>query len=270
MSHHLCLPRSQHPSDGDIHHNAHPTNCRKSQSNSTKPKTLGLSLSITASSSVSTSQSNSQFQDVVTTPSPHSQLSQSMASLSPLSLTSNSYHSSPMTDHHKPSASSPPQKCFHGTHCMQFARPSPFNTRSNSCHPGYCNYRKYHFSDKQSAKFSQQVFVAMHTTRQLAWYTSHEPWGDKNSLLFKYLDYTFRCAAFRDEVYTFEEKLYHFKDDHLVPVPVDSPSDADHPQCMPLSVGGEVPRSGNYVQDFIEGQGPSTKLSVKRQQLNLS
>ena len=48
----------------------------------------------------------------------------------------------------------------------------------------------------------------MHTTRQLAWYTLHEPWGDKNSLLFKYLDYTFRCAAFRDEVYTFEEKIY--------------------------------------------------------------
>ena len=68
----------------------------------------------------------------------------------------------------------------------------------------YSNYRKYKFLDKQSVKFSQQVFVAMHTTRQLAWYTMSESWGDKNSLLFKYLDYTFRCAAFRDEVYAFD------------------------------------------------------------------
>ena len=76
---------------------------------------------------------------------------------------------------------------------------------------GFVNYRKYRFSDKQAAKFSQQVFVAMHTTRQLSWYTMHEPWGDKNQLLFKYLDYTFRCAAFRDEVYCFEERFYHYK-----------------------------------------------------------
>jgi len=128
------------------------------------------------------------------------------------------------------------------------------------------NYRKYRFSDNQAAKFSQQVFVAMHTTRQLAWYTLHEPWGDKNSLLFKYLDYTFRCAAFRDEIYCFEEKLYHYKGDEH---PINTLS-TDHGPVSPSSpMQCDEDEDGKSSSSSFEVMSDDQRNGINRQESRL-
>lgn len=72
----------------------------------------------------------------------------------------------------------------------------------------FSHYKRHIFHDLNYAKFSDQVFVAMHTTQQLSWFIKFEAWGEKNSLLFKYLDYTFRSAAYRNEIYIFQQNIH--------------------------------------------------------------
>ena len=270
------------------------TSNSNSNSKSNSNHSSNSAIPLTQTQSTSGCQS-SAYPDVVTTNSyysPHSQFSQSMGSLSPLSINSNSYHSLPnqhksSSNHLSPNSHNNDNNKInnnyhhhqhhnnnhnHHHHYHHYLGQSHQHKSlslapKHKCFHGYINYRKYHFSDKQSAKFSLQVFVAMHTTRQLAWYTQHEPWGDKNSLLFKYLDYTFRCAAFRDEVYTFEEKVYHFNklndnDDNIPSLII--PGDRDNDESDSDSKGTEGEKTNINPADMSDDERNGINRSESR------
>jgi len=44
------------------------------------------------------------------------------------------------------------------------------------------------------------VFISKETTKELSDYILEEPWGDENGLLYKYLDYVWRCQLFDGEI----------------------------------------------------------------------
>ena len=44
------------------------------------------------------------------------------------------------------------------------------------------------------------VFISKETTAELSDYILEEPWGDENGLLYKYLDYVWRCQLFDGEI----------------------------------------------------------------------
>ena len=47
------------------------------------------------------------------------------------------------------------------------------------------------------------VFISKETTKELSDYILPEPWGDENGLLYKYLDYVWRCQLFDREIKKF-------------------------------------------------------------------
>eukprot|EP01084_Bolivina_argentea_P292000 501914_1 len=47
------------------------------------------------------------------------------------------------------------------------------------------------------------VFISKETTKELSDYILPEPWGDENGLLYKYLDYVWRCQLFDGEIKKF-------------------------------------------------------------------
>ncbi|ETO34110.1 hypothetical protein RFI_02985 [Reticulomyxa filosa] len=63
------------------------------------------------------------------------------------------------------------------------------------------NYRVF---ENAPQSFKGHIFIAKDSTRQLQLTAIEEPWGQDNTTLYKYLDYTFRLAAIEKEVYAFD------------------------------------------------------------------
>mmetsp|Transcript_40978 Transcript_40978/g.67363 ORF Transcript_40978/g.67363 Transcript_40978/m.67363 type:complete len:592 (+) Transcript_40978:44-1819(+) len=70
------------------------------------------------------------------------------------------------------------------------------------------NVTRYDLSQESGIKnrlpnLRYHVFISKETTKELSDYILPEPWGDENGLLYKYLDYVWRCQLFDRQIKKF-------------------------------------------------------------------